>query len=213
LRIVFRNRIFALLTIICASYCCCNGQQFQKYPFESGKIQYIIEGTTQGIKTVYWDEFGYKEISIEESETLMFGNLEKCHKTLLTIGNCNYEWKETENAVLQTNNPLVDIWNENGYSSDSIHVFCDKVLALLGYEASGTDKVLGKTCTVYKGIDTVWVWNGFTLKSSLSLLETKTTCTAVLFETNIELNNDIFTVPQEYSIKQTGMVIKDQISN
>lgn len=210
---VKRNRTFVLLAILCASFLCCHGQQFQKYPFQSGKIQYIIEGSTQGIKTICWDDFGYKELIVEESETLLFGNLEKCNKTILTIGDSIFEWKENENSVLQTNNPLVDIWVENGYSSDSINIFCYKVLALLGYEHIGNEKVMGKSCDVYKGLDSVWVWKGFLLKSSLSLLETKTTCTAVRFETDIELNNDIFSIPQEYSIKQTGMVIKDQISN
>lgn len=213
LSLVFRNRIFALFFVLCASIYCCFGQQFQKYPFQSGKIQYIIEGSTHGIRTICWDDFGYKEVIFEESETLLFGNLEKCNKTILTIGNSIFEWKENENTVLQTNNPLFEIWVENGYTSDSINVFCDKVLQLLGYEYVGNEKVMGRDCAVFKGIDSVWVWKGFLLKSSLRLLETKTICTAVRFETNINLNNNIFTVPHEYSIKQTGIIFKDQISN
>lgn len=183
-----------------------NAQQYRKYPFKSGKIEYALEGSVKGTEILYWDDYGYKEVSIENSESKMFGQTSVTKSTTVTIGTEIYEWSDEDNNVYKTSNPIAETWEEGNYDEDDVEDFSIKLITDLGFEKIGTESILGKSCDVYKGIGKVWVWKGLSLKTEVKFLGTNSVIVAKSVDTNIRVSSSLFKIPEDREVIENGNI-------
>ena len=85
-------------------------QKYRKYYQESGKLVQKITGNSKGTLTIYWDDFGYKEVKIEKTVTKIFGMTSESNKTNLMIGSVMYEWEEKGDKVTKMTNDIAATW-------------------------------------------------------------------------------------------------------
>jgi len=182
------------LFLLAASFV--QGQEYRKYPFKSGKVEYKLEGNTKGTEVIYWDDYGMKEVNIEQSESKMFGQTTISNSTTLTLGSYVYEWNDEDERVYQTSNPIAESWEEGNYDDEDVEDFSIQTIEALGFEKIGTESVLGKKCDVYKGLGKIWVWKGLSLKTEVKVLGTKSIITATNISTNVRVPSSVFELPK-----------------
>lgn len=173
-----------------------NAQKFRKYPFKTGKVEYELTGNTTGKQTLYWAEYGYKEVTIEETKTKMFGQTTIENSTTLFIGDNQYTWNDQDERVFKMSNPIAQTWEENGYDEEDLEEFSLETMKSLGFEKIGTEKILGKKCDVYKGMGKIWVWEGLPIKTTVKILGTTSNIEAKDIDTNCRVSSSVFELPE-----------------
>ncbi|MCK5822291.1 MAG: hypothetical protein KAH17_10395 [Bacteroidales bacterium] len=181
-------------------------QDFQKYPFKSGMIEYKTEGQASGTRVMYWDKYGFNEYAAEKSVTKMLGMTIESSSYELSLGSTSYSW-EDEGPVYKSENPVADYFIEKETTSKDLQEASIEMLKGLGFEKTGKGEVLGKKCDVWEGIGSkIWVWKGFSLKSEISMLGMTISETAVKIETNSRVPASVFKVPANREIvKETEL--------
>ncbi|MEA1875322.1 MAG: hypothetical protein U9N86_00525 [Bacteroidota bacterium] len=176
-------------------------QEFQKYPFKSGMIEYKTEGQTSGTRLMYWEKNGYNEYAAEKSVTKMLGMQMESSSYELSLGSTTYTWEDDEGPIYKSENPVADYFIEKETTSKELEQASIEMLKGLGFEKTGKGEVLGKKCDVWEGIGSkVWVWKGFSLKTEVNMLGMKITETAVKIETNVRVPASVFKVPANREI-------------
>ncbi|MCD6347532.1 MAG: hypothetical protein J7L96_08955 [Bacteroidales bacterium] len=175
-------------------------QDFQKYPFKSGMIEYKTEGQTTGSRLMYWEKYGYNEYAAEKSVTKMLGMEMATSNYELTLGSTTYTWEEN-GPVQKSENPVADYFIEKETSSKELEDASVEMMKGLGFEKTGKGVIMGKKCDIWEGIGSkVWVWKGLSLKSEINMLGMKITETAVKIETNKSVPARFFKVPDNREI-------------
>lgn len=195
---------FVILLLIVSNIC--KAQKYRKYPIKSGKVEYKIEGNTSGTQTIIWDDYGYKELTTESSESKMFGQTTITKDNTLMIGSEVYSWSYDDNHLYQSSNPLAQQWEDENYDDDDVEEFSIKTIEALGFEKIGTETILGKSCDVYKGLGKIWVWKGLSLKTEVKMLGTKYTVTATDIKTNISIAASKFEYPKDLELIINGNI-------
>lgn len=176
-------------------------QEFQKYPFKSGMIEYKTEGQTSGTRLMYWNKSGYNEYAAEKSVTKMLGMQMESSSYELSLGSTTYTWEDDEGPIYKSENPVADYFIEKETTSKELEHASIEMLKGLGFEKTGKGEVLGKKCDVWEGIGSkVWVWKGFSLKTEVNMLGMKISETAVKIETNVRVPASVFKVPANREI-------------
>ncbi|MDA3929271.1 MAG: hypothetical protein PF541_09950 [Prolixibacteraceae bacterium] len=191
-----KTKVISILLLLLIVSTISYAQQYRKYPFRSGKVEYKMDGNTTGTSTLIWDDYGYKEFNVENSVSTMFGQTTTSNDYSLMIGSEMYEWSNNDENVYQLSNPMAQKWEDGDYDEDDVEAFSIEMLEALGFEKIGTETVLGKKCDVYKGLGKVWVWKGISLKTEVKILGTISTITATKIETNIRIPSSSFELPQ-----------------
>lgn len=137
----------------------------KKYKIESGIINYKMD--MMGMETkmsVYFKEFGKIEASYTETE--MMGE----RTVIRTLQKDNYYYtftpgKNTGTKFQMVGNEIVD--------ESAMQKLNEADIIKLGGKKIGTEKILGKECSIYEliqnDVDTkVWIWNSMFLKTIAS---------------------------------------------
>ncbi|MDV7186665.1 hypothetical protein R3X25_05175 [Lutibacter sp. TH_r2] len=173
---------------------------YKKYPFKSAVIEYTVSGNSTGTKTTYIADYGYKQAELSEITTNIMGMKSTEKKDVITIGsNINTIDHQTK-KVITTNNPFAEKYAEN-VGEDYIKTGED-VLIALGFKKSGTESVLGKECTIWKGMNTIWTWKGLVLKSETNIMGMTVAETATSIKTDINVPSSKFEIPSNYSVQE-----------
>ncbi len=166
-------------------------EDYRRYGFESAIVEYKLEGSDEGTKTLYIDRGGYK---YAEYETIVKKKSEE-RNTVILIGSdiitLNYE----NNSAVKMHNPAAywlanpnRDWEETGKN----------MLIHMGYEIIGQETISGKECDIWKqGKSKIWVWNGLTLKSQVG----KDREIATSVKINEGVDYEMFEVPEGYELE------------
>ncbi|HKK81828.1 MAG TPA: hypothetical protein VJ909_06255 [Prolixibacteraceae bacterium] len=182
---------------------------FKKYPFKSGIIEYKMEGNAKGTQVLYWDEYGYREVSIEKSEAKIFGQTIVTNKTTLTLGSKLYEWSEGDTVIYESSNPIAETWEDGNYDEDDVEEFSLQTIESLGYEKTGSGMVVGKKCDIYDGLGKIWVWKGLSLRTEVKMLGVKTIIAAESIKTNTHVPGSVFKIPS--GMRASKNVVEDNM--
>ncbi len=163
-------------------------------------VEYVMEGSAKGKQVIYWDEYGYKELTVENSEMKVFGQTTTTNKSTLTIGSKIYEWSDVDELVYETNNPIAVSWSQEGLDEIDVEAYSVKMIEAMGFEKTGIDMMLGKNCDVYKGMGKIWVWKGLSLKTEVSMMGVRSVITATNVKTNINVPKSLFELPARREI-------------
>lgn len=199
-----KTKVILIVVFILVSSFVCKAQKFRKYPFKSGKVEYKLEGNTSGTSTLIWDDYGYLELAVENSESKMFGQTSVINDNTLMIGSEVYEWTNNDENLYQTSNPLAQKWEDGNYNDDDVEEFSIQMLEALGFEKIGSETVLGKKCDVYKGLGKVWAWKGISMKTEVKVLGTTSVITATKIDTNIKISTSKFDIPKNKNLIKNG---------
>ena len=171
-----------------------NPADYVRYGFESAIVEYKVEGSDEGTKTVYIDMGGYKF-----GEYNVVTKKKSAKKTAVFLLGSDMVSIDFENkSAVKIHNPMAYLlanpnrdWDETGRN----------MLTKLGYEVVGNEVVAGKECEIWKqGRSRLWVWNGLTLKSEMG----KDIETATDVKIDVNLPADIFEVPEGFEYEVIG---------
>lgn len=160
---------------------------YKKYAFESAIVEYKLDGNQKGTKTLYIDMGGYKVAD--------YKTFKKKKETQILIGADIIDIDDEHQSAIKMHNPLAyALANPNQDWEET----STNILKKLGFEISGQENILGKSCDIWKhGTHKIWVWNGLTLKSKAG--NTEETATSIKIDTKIAQN--IFEVPSGYALE------------
>ncbi|MFD1292833.1 hypothetical protein ACFQ5N_03200 [Lutibacter holmesii] len=203
------KNIFLLVVVFLLSLTSCSQNSktaksgFQKYPFKSAVIEYTITGNSTGTKTIYIDDYGFKQAEISEITTKIMGFKTKEKEEVITVGSEIFTVDHETNKVVKTNNPYAEKYAEN-VGEDYIKTG-EEVLISLGFEKIGNETILGKNCTIWKGMSTIWAWKGVVLKSETNLMGMRIVETATSIKTAVNIDADKFIAPTNYAVEEIEM--------
>ncbi len=199
------KKFLLALTILFLSISTINSQTVKRYSFKSGKIEYKYEGNTKGKAVLYWDDYGNKELSINETETTMFGFTQKSNQYKLTLNEFIYTWEKDKKKGSKTENSFFNATKEN--PNVDWEKLAEETLESAGYKKSGTETILGKTCVIWKGIGSISVWKFLPLKTEVNILGTKVLQVASKIETDISIPSSTFNIPKGVKFQDVDELI------
>jgi hypothetical protein len=165
------KRLFILSIILFLNFSLLFAGNYKKYADKSGKIEYELTGNTKGSRTLYWDDYGYKEITIENSITKIFGIKNETNSYTLVLGTDVYTWNDKDDKLYKSHNPIIDVWEEEQYDDEDLTEFGISMLESMGYEKTGSETVEGKNCDIWQGdMGKIWVWSFYNIKSEVNMM-------------------------------------------
>lgn len=141
---------------------------FQKrFGIKSGVIEYIISGSQEGTKTLYFDDWGMKQAEYTRSVLSVSGFTKSLNIVNIIDGEYQYMINMDQNSGTKTRNPILkaieDLKNQKGFNE-----FGEQMLLSDGFNKIGTEEFLGKDCEVYERKSTgtkTFIWEWISLKS------------------------------------------------
>lgn len=163
-------------------------EDYRRYGFESAIVEYKLEGSDEGTKTLYVDRGGYKWA---EYEVIVKKRSEE-QNTVILVGSDMISVDYKNKSAVKMHNPAAywlanpnRDWEETGTN----------MLIHMGYEIIGQETISGKDCDIWKqGKSKIWVWNGLTLKSQVG----KNVETATSIKIDVPVSGEIFEAPKDF---------------
>ncbi|MDP2723495.1 MAG: hypothetical protein Q8O72_12125 [Bacteroidales bacterium] len=153
--------LIGLLTFLVMN---CFAQENMLYGIRSATIYYEHSGSGFGTSVLYFDDFGAKRFICT---TLYNDSLNG------EVVNRYFEhFVKNERVTLKADpkNPVDDLPDNPLANSLISSIYNHKILTGLGYMQSGSCEMLNKTCINYTNqSDSICLWNGIVLKSTLHL--------------------------------------------
>ncbi|MFZ1755365.1 MAG: hypothetical protein WAU10_16575 [Caldilineaceae bacterium] len=141
---------------------------FQKrYGIKSGVIEYIITGSQEGTKTLYFDSWGMRQAEYTRSVLSVGGFTKSLNLVNIIDGEFQYMINIDQNSGTKTRNPILksieELKDQKGFNE-----FGEQMLLRMGASKIGSESFLDKDCDVYEMKSTgtkLWIWEWLTLKS------------------------------------------------
>ncbi|HEX7357948.1 MAG TPA: hypothetical protein VF270_09590 [Ignavibacteriaceae bacterium] len=190
-----------------------NSVDFQKrYGIKSGVIEYLITGSQEGTKTLYFDNWGMRQAEYTRS-VLSFGGFTKSLNLVSIIdGEYQYMINIDQNSGTKTRNPILksieQLKDQKGFNE-----FGEQMLLSMGANKIGSDNFLGKDCDVYEMKNTgtkLWVWEWLTLKSETKSGGLNINVTATRINEGGSVPAEKFKVPEKVVLNEVDL---DNIEN
>ena len=175
---------------------------FKKYPFKSVIIEYKIEGKTNGTKTVYIEDYGYKEATYSKTATKMLGMKTEENTVDIIIGEKFYNIDLKTGQAHAAVSPIADYLATQGDDWEEVG---RNILEQLGYEKIGNESVNGKNCEVWEGMNKVWIWKGLLLKSETKMMGMRFTEISTDIKVNASIPADKFEIPDDIEVEENEM--------
>jgi len=95
---------------------------FKKYPFKSVIIEYQIEGKTTGNKTIYIEDYGYKEATYSQTVTKMMGMKTEENTATIMVGPTAYTIDYNSGDASTATSPIAAYLAEEGANPAPLQV-------------------------------------------------------------------------------------------
>jgi hypothetical protein len=186
---------------------------FQKrFGIKSGVIEYIISGSQEGTKTLYFDSWGMRQAEYTRS-VLSVGKFTKSMNIVNIIdGEFQYMINMDQNSGTKTRNPILkaieQLKNQKGFNE-----FGEQMLLSMGANKIGAEEFLGKDCDVYEMKSTgtkLWVWEWLTLKSETKSGGIDITLSATRINEGTSVPSEKFKIPEKVVLNEVDI---DNIEN
>ena len=193
--------ISALITI----YSTTVGQDFKRYQFKSGKVVYKMTGVQTGTETLYFDDYGRKEVHFSDTVIDMMGVKQRSNTQTLIEGTYIYTIDKEKNTAQKMENPLNSMFSEE----DDLQKVGEDIMKKMGGKKIGTETINGKKCDIWevkKMGGKIWVWNSLAIRTIVDIMGMKITQEAQSIETDIEVSPDLFKIPVGTEIQDIGKI-------
>jgi hypothetical protein len=171
------------------------------YGIKSGIIEYSYSGDKVGKGTLYFDDYGLK--SSMYTDAVESG--EKRKGWVVTSGDFQYMWDpERSSEGMKLKNPLID-WINSAAEGD-IESFAESMYAKMGMKESGSEKLLGKECKVFKGkTGKALVWNGILMLLDMKMMGHNSHQEAIDIKINLPVESKYFIIPKDIKFSEMPM--------
>ncbi|MCC7302176.1 MAG: hypothetical protein IT233_05995 [Bacteroidia bacterium] len=164
----------------------------KRYGLKSGMVEYEFSGNYKGKETLYFEDWGWEEMKVNESEMSIMGITQKMHSFSMIDEEWIYNYDNISKQGTRMKNNLLDELTEE-QRKDLAEVGM-KMMKQMGGEKVGKEDVLGKECEVWeiKNLGSkVWVWNNIVLKTTMKMAGVEYASTAVKIEENADVSDNI----------------------
>lgn len=179
-----------------------DAQQYRKYYQKSGKLVQKMTGAASGTQTVYWDDYGNKELTITDMS--MMGMSQK--QTALVLGKDMYTWNDAEPTVYHIDNSIVDEYEKRNFTAEDFEKLSSEMMQQSGFEKKGTETIAGKECTLWENPDGIklWGWKNLTLQIDMNVMGMSIKYETVSLDLDTDIPADVFQLPE-------GKTVEDQV--
>lgn len=187
--------------------------EFQKrYGIKSGVIEYIITGSQEGTKTLYFDSWGMRQAEYTRSVLSVGGFTKSLNLVNIIDGEFQYMINIDQNSGTKTRNPILksieQLKGQKGFNE-----FGEQMLLSMGANKIGSENFLGKDCDVYEMKSTgtkLWVWEWLTLKSETKSGGMNINLTATRINEGGSVPKEKFRIPEKVVLNEVDI---DNIEN
>lgn len=187
--------------------------EFQKrYGIKSGVIEYIITGSQEGTKTLYFDSWGMRQAEYTRSILSVSGFTKPLNLVNIIDGEYQYMINIDQNSGTKTRNPILksieQLKGQKGFNE-----FGEQMLLSMGANKIGSESFLGKDCDVYEMKNTgtkLWVWEWLTLKSETKSGGLNINLTATRINEGGSVPTEKFRIPEKVVLNEVDI---DNIEN
>jgi hypothetical protein len=187
--------------------------EFQKrYGIKSGVIEYIISGSQEGTKTLYFDSWGMRQAEYTRSVLSVGGFTKSLNLVNIIDGEFQYMINIDQNSGTKTRNPILksieQLKDQKGFNE-----FGEQMLLSMGANKIGSENFLGKDCDVYEMKNTgtkLWVWEWLTLKSETKSGGISINLTATRINEGSSVPSEKFKIPEKVVLNEVDV---DNIEN
>jgi len=186
---------------------------FQKrYGIRSGVIEYVISGSQEGTKTLYFDSWGMRQAEYTRSILSVGGFTKSLNIVNIIDGEYQYMINMDQNSGTKTRNPVLkaieQLKNQKGFNE-----FGEQMLLSMGANKIGSENFLGKDCDVYEMKNTgtkLWIWEWLTLKSETKSGGININLTATRINEGSSVSSEKFKIPEKVVLNEVNL---DNIEN
>jgi hypothetical protein len=194
-KISFTLIFFAISVLVLAQH------ESQRYAVKSGHVEYKISGNTTGTKSIWWDDYGAKSRTEENTVNIvrMLGITNETRTHMVSIIDGDRFW--TADLIEQTGETgTIPVWvgeYEYGSLSESERKeFEMDILESFGGRIAGQETVMGYECDIIELMGAQsWIYKGVALKTEASMLGISVKEMAVQFDENAHVSASIFEPP------------------
>ncbi|HPE86765.1 MAG TPA: hypothetical protein PLS41_05520 [Bacteroidales bacterium] len=179
----------------------------RRFAIKSGHIEYKLTGSTEGIKSVWFDHYGdtYVEELQATTTVKMLGmkSVEEIHSLTIQQGAIVYTLDLASGTGQKTVNPYYTDGHAlvESMTAKEQEEFANDLMTSLGGEITGQESILGKTCDVMQVLGSrSWIYKGVTLKSDTKVLGIRNLEEAVSFEENVRIPASLLEPPSHIEI-------------
>ena len=199
-----KKRLFFIL-MLTTLYSITIGQDFKRYQFKSGKVVYKMSGIQTGTETLYFDDYGRKEVHFNKSVIDMMGVKQKSNTQTIMEGKYIYTIDLEKNTGQKMENPLYEMFSDE----DDLQKVGEDIMKKMGGKKVGTETLNGKECEIWevqKMGGKIWVWNSLAIRTVVNMMGMNITQEAESIETDIDVSPDLFKIPKGIEIKDIGTI-------
>jgi hypothetical protein len=177
-----------------------NAQEFKKYYQKSGKLEQKLSGAASGSQTIYWDDFGNKELT--ESEMNMMGMSMK--QSSLILGKDMYTWSSTEPNVYHIKDDITEEFEKRNFTADDFARLSEEMMKQSGFEKKGNETIMGKNCTIWENTEgiKVWTWKNLTLQMLVNAMGMNIKYETVSLDLNTDILGSVFEFPKDKTLQE-----------
>ena len=199
-----KKRLFFIL-MLTTLYSITIGQDFKRYQFKSGKVVYKMSGIQTGTETLYFDDYGRKEVHFNKSVIDMMGVKQKSNTQTIMEGKYIYTIDLEKNTGQKMENPLYEMFSDE----DDLQKVGEDIMKKMGGKKVGTETLNGKECEIWevqKMGGKIWVWNSLAIRTVVNMMGMNITQEAESIETDTDVSPDLFKIPKGIEIKDIGTI-------
>ncbi len=199
-----KKKLFFIF-MLTALYSITIGQDFKRYQFKSGKVVYKMSGIQTGTETLYFDDYGRKEVHFNKSVIDMMGVKQKSNTQTIMEGKYIYTIDLEKNTGQKMENPLYEMFSDE----DDLQKVGEDIMKKMGGKKVGTETLNGKECEIWevqKMGGKIWVWNSLAIRTVVNMMGMNITQEAESIETDINVSPDLFRIPKGIEIKDIGTI-------
>ncbi|MEN8192027.1 MAG: hypothetical protein ABFS12_04380 [Bacteroidota bacterium] len=199
-----KKTILLLITMM-VLYSISIGQDFKRYQFKSGKVVYKVSGVQTGTETMYFDDYGRKEVHFNESVIEMMGTKQETNTQTIMKDKFIYVIDKKTNTAQKMENPLYSMFSDE----DDLQKVGEDIMKKMGGKKVGNETINGKDCEVWdvpKMGGKIWVWNSIGIKTVVNMMGMNITQIAESVETDVDVSPDLFKIPEDVEVKDMGNV-------
>jgi len=178
----------------------------KRYGIKSAVIEYIITGSQEGTKTLYFDNWGMRQAEYTRSVLTVGGFSKPINIVNIIDGDYQYMINIDQNSGTKTRNPILrsmdELKGQKGFNE-----FGEQMLLSMGANKIGKEEFLGKDCDIYDMRNTgtrLWIWKWITLKSETNSrgLEINVTATRI---NEGAVPKDKFKIPDNVTLNEVDL--------
>jgi len=179
-------------------------KDFKRYSMKSAIVKYEIYGMQNGSSVLYFDDFGMKEATYENTTLEMYGIKQETETVNYLHGFWQYNLDKLNDIATKTKNTMLESIVKQSADGDLVEVGL-KMFSAMGGKKIGNEDIIGKSCEIWElqSLGTkVWVWKNIPLRSETDIMGIKINKVATSVDENAAIPAGKLSIPNDIEFKE-----------